>query len=300
MERLIYVKPVSPGSKFWQKSAEVKGYQNFPETRKIYPVLWSNTEHKFLFKGIDDKEFAELVKKCKLSYETGINKGRIIETADLYHKDDDFCNHKDLNIRIFDDMFSFDVAKPIEVLKLAAFKAYPNVANNEDDIKRIANAKWVVIDKDIEEKNAIKAHAMAMEVNKYFTPGDSYLSPDKMRALLQAYNDPKVKLTDKTDNGYISKELYKRATDKQYVDGMTNQARFFQFLRLSDDDLGLRSFVKRATDSGVLRVAKGVYKFNGIDLAPNLDLLLKRLAKPEESTLYEQIVDAIELKQKDK
>lgn len=300
MEKLIYVKPVKAGSKFWQKTADVKGYQNFPETRKIYPVLWSNDNHKFIFEGLTDDQVKDLVKKAKLSYETGPNKNTIIYDVDLYHKDDPFCNHKDLNIRIFDDTLTFNVDVPLEQLKLAAFKAYPIVALNEDEIKNTANAKWVVVDKDIEEKNAIKAYTQAMEVNKYFTPGQYYLSPAKMRALLVAYNDAKLKFNETTDPALIAKELYKRATDTTVIDGNTNQAKFFQLLKLSEDELGIRTFIKDASDSGILRITKGAYKFNGVEIAPTFELLVKRLSKPEESLLYDQIADALEVKRKGK
>ena len=139
-----------------------------------------------------------------------------------------------------------------------------------------------------------------MEVNKYFTPGQYYLSPAKMRALLVAYNDVKLKFNETTDPALIAKELYKRATDTTVIDGNTNQAKFFQLLKLSEDELGIRTFIKDASDSGILRITKGAYKFNGVEIAPTFELLVKRLSKPEESLLYDQIADALEVKRKGK
>ena len=62
----------------------------------------------------------------------------------------------------------------------------------------------------------------------------------------------------------------------------------------------IRTFIKDASDSGILRITKGAYKFNGVEIAPTFELLVKRLSKPEESLLYDQIADALEVKRKGK
>jgi hypothetical protein len=295
--KVIYVKPARTNSKFWH-NPEVKGYQYFPETQKGYPPYWDFKEFKYRFYGMTDDEALALAYKCKLSYVDGINEGRIIDSIDLKHKEDSFFNHPRMINKIKDDVTTFNLNDPLDQLKLATFKMYPVVAHSENDKKKIAGAKWVVVDKDVEQSNAEQDYLAKMEINKFFVPGKDKLSPEKMRMILASFNDTSLKFDNTTSTDTISAWLYDKATDTRTVQGVSNQQRFLNLVSMQADELAIRSIIDKAVKLGVLRIKTGKYLYAGNEVAVSQDILVKKLMKADNQTLLNAIEDEIEFKSK--
>jgi hypothetical protein len=288
MASVIRVQPnIKP--KFWHDQ-NVKGYQNFPGTSKTYPIFWDFQAHKYKFDGLSDDDVKSLALKAKLSYVDGADEGKIITEVDLYHREDPFFNHPKLKIKIQDDVLSFNINNPIDKLKLAALKAYPEVASNTTDVKNTPNAKWIIIDEEIESKNEETIFKQELEIAKYFVPGDMYLSPTLMREILIAFNDSQIRITPETTNDFIAKELYKKATDKTGKSGdKTNQARFLQFVNMDKTDRALHVFASNAKRLGVLTVKGDKWFYGGNELANSLIDLIKKLKSADYQFTYENI-----------
>lgn len=297
MSKLVYIKPAKTNSKFWH-NPEVKGYQHFPETQKVYPPYWDFNDHKYKFFGLSDDEVLKLAKSCKLSGVDGENEGLLIQDIDLHHKENDFFNHPKVQVKIKDDVTTFNLNDPLDVLKLATMKSYPFVAHSENDRKRIAGAKWVIIDEEIEQKNAEEDFINKMEINKYFVPGKDKLNPEKMRTILEAYNDPNIRLDSNTSIDSVATWLYEKANDTSTQGGMSSQERFFMLLRMKDDELAVRALIQRAVKGGVLRVKSGKYFYAGNEVAHSLDSMVKKLVQLENQNLMNAIEEELEFKTK--
>lgn len=297
MSKLVYIKPAKTNSKFWH-NPEVKGYQHFPETQKVYPPYWDFNEHKYKFYGLSDDEVLTLAKTCKLSSIDGENEGLLIQDIDLHHKENDFFNHPKVQVKIKDDVTTFNLNDPLDVLRLATMKSYPFVAHSENDRKRIAGAKWVIIDEEIEQRNAEEDFIHKMEINKFFVPGKEKLNPEKMRTILEAYNDPNIKLDPNTSIDTVATWLYEKANDTSTQNGMSNQERFFMLIRMKDDELAVRALIQRAVKGGVLRVKSGKYFYAGNEVAHSLDSMVKKLVLLENQNLLSAIEEELEFKTK--
>lgn len=295
--KIVYVKPAKTNSKFWH-NPEVKGYQYFPETQKAYPPYWDFTEHKYMFSGLTDEEATQLALDSKLSYIDGPNEGRVITDIDVRHKEDSFFNHPRMVNKIKDDVTVFNLNDPIDQLKLATFKMYPIVAASEHDKKKISGAKWVIVDKEVEQNNTEKDFISKMEINKYFVPGKDKISPEKMKTMLSAFNDSNLKYNKDTSIDTIAAWLYEKATDTTIVQGMSNQQRFLNLVNMANEELALRHLVDTGVKAGVLRVKSGRYSYAGSEVAPTLDILIKKLSNVENQTLLTAIEDEIAFKTK--
>lgn len=295
--KVIYVKPAKTNSKFWH-NPEIKGYQYFPETQKGYPPYWDFKEFKYRFYGMTDEEALKLAYSCKLSFIDGPNEGRIIESIDLRHKEDAFFNHPRMINKIKDDVTTFNLNDPLDQLKLATFKMYPIVAHSENDKKKIAGAKWVIVDKDIEQSNAEQEYISKMNINKFFVPGKDKLSPEKMRMILASFNDNAIKFDNTTSTDTIEAWLYAKATDTQVIQGVSNQQRFLNLVSMHADELAIRGLIDKAVKLGVLRIKSGKYLYAGNEVAVSQDILVKKLMKPDNQTLLNAIEDEIEFKSK--
>lgn len=295
MSKLVYIKPAKTSSKFWH-NPEIKGYQHFPETQKAYPPYWDFNEHKYKFYGLDDDEVITLAKSCKLSSVEGDNEGLLIQDIDLHHKEGEFFNHPKMQVKIKDDVTTFNLNDPLDKLKLAAIKSYPFVAHSENDKKRIAGAKWVIIDEEIEQKNAEKEFIHKMEINKYFVPGKDKIAPERMRTILAAFNDPNIRMDANTGIDTVSAWLYEKANDKAITGGMSNQDRFFMLVRMKDDELNIRALIQKSVKAGALRVKSGKYFYAGNEIAHNMESLVKKLVAPENQSLLNAIEEEINFK----
>jgi len=297
MSKLVYIKPAKTNSKFWH-NPEIRGYQHFPETQKVYPPYWDFTEHKYKFYDLDDEEVLRLATSCKLSFVDGPKEGVIIDDIDLHHKESEFFNHPKMQVKIKDDITTFNLNDPIDRLKLATIKSYPFVAHSENDRKRIAGAKWVIIDEEVEQKNAEETFLSKMEINKYFVPGKDKLSPEKMRTILAAFNDPNIRMDASTSIDTIATWLYEKATDTSIQNGMTNQDRFFLLVNMKDEELAIRALIQKSVKAGALRVKSGKYFYAGNEIAHNLETLVKKLIAPENQNILNAIEEEIEFKTK--
>lgn len=295
MSRLVYVKPTNTNSKFWH-NPEVKGYQYFPETQKGYPPFWDFNEHKYKFFELEDAEVIKLAKEAKLSYIDGPNIGKVIDTADLKHREDPFFNHPRLLNRIKDDITTYNLNDPVDVLKLATFKMYPMVAHSESSKKRTPGAKWIIVDKEVEQKDIEKEYLDKIAITKYFTPGKDKLSPEKMRAMLIAFNDSSLKMDENTRIETIEAWLYQKAHDNTVVQGLSNKQRFINLASMTNTELGLRTLIDKGVKLGVLRKQGSKYLYAGKEIAPNIDVLTKKLAKADNASLLEAIEDEINFK----
>lgn len=296
MAKLIYIKPIVRGSKFWQRNnSDVKGRESFPETRKNFPLCWSHKEHRYVFKDLTDDAVYELAKKSRLTYETGPDKGKQITEFDVYHKECPFFSHSALYAKIYDEILIFNENNPLDKLKLCSFKANNMVADGEKSIKQTAGAKWVIIDKEEQEKEKVLKYSEEMEINKYFVPGPTYLGPEKMRAILKAYNDPTNKITPDTPSEVIAAELYRKANSNTVVRGIEERELFFKLVEMPKDDFELRVFIKDCTDAGILRQSRGVYSFGSEKIASNIETLIAKL-KDDNDYTFNQLKDALRAK----
>lgn len=295
--KIVYVKPAKTNSKFWH-NPEVKGYQYFPETQKAYPPFWDFNLHKYMFDGLTDDEVKSLATQAKLSYVDGPEEGRPISSVDLNHKEDAFFNHPRMVNKIKDDVTVFNMNDPLDVLKLATFKMYPIVAASENDKRKISGAKWVIVDKDVEQSNAEQDFISKMEINKYFVPGKDKLSPEKMKIILSSFNDSGARFDSNTSIDTIASWLYDKATDTKIVQGMSNQQRFLNMVSMKDDELHLRGMIANALRLGVLRLKTGKFYYAGNEIAVGQDVLVKKLSNPENQSLLAAIEEEIEFKSK--
>ncbi|HMT02019.1 MAG TPA: hypothetical protein PKD00_01705 [Burkholderiales bacterium] len=182
-------------------------------------------------------------------------------------------------------------------MKLNTMKSYPFVAHSENDKKRIAGAKWVIVDAEVEQKNAESDFHAAMEINKYFVPGKSKLSPDKMRTVLASFNDSNIKFDNNTSIDTISTWLYDKAHDTKTVQGsMSNQQRFLMLVNMRDEELETRALIQKAVKAGTFRVKSGKYFYAGNEISHNLESLVKKLQNPENSNLLTAIQEEIYIK----
>jgi len=291
---LIYAKPAQTNSKFWH-NPQVHGYSHFPETFRGYPPYWDHTAHKYIFTGLEDEEVIKLARKAKLSHIDGPKEGLPITDIDLSHKESDFFNHPMMTLKIKDDITVFNMNDPLDVLKLAMFKSYPQVASSEADKKKIPGAKWVIIDEQIEQSNSVEEYRSVMDLNKHFI-GKEKLSPERMRTILLAFNDPNVKLDKNTDIDTVASWLYEKAKDTTLHQGMTNQQRFFMFVNMKADELAVRALISKAVKAGVLRVKSGKYLYAGSEVAYNLENLVKKLTDLENQNLLSAIEEEINFK----
>ena len=294
MSKLVYIKPAQLNSKFWH-NPQVQGYSHFPETFRSYPPYWDHTQHKYIFVNLSDEEVISLALKAKLSHSEGPKEGTPITEIDLNHKENDFFNHPRMITKIKDDVTVFNLSDPLDVLKLGAMKAYPQVAHSEADKKKIPGAKWVIIDEEIEHKNSVEEYRSSMDINKFFI-GKDKLSTEKMRTILQAFNDPNIKVDEKTDSDTIGSFLYQKATDTTVRQGMIEQQRFFMLAAMKDDELGVRSLISKAVKAGVVRVKSGKYYYAGNEFAYNLESAVKKLADPQNQNLLNAIEEEINFK----
>jgi hypothetical protein len=298
-QRLIYVKSVNK-SKFWNNAnADVKGYNNFPDTTKSYPVLWDFDEHKFKFTDLTDEEVKSLAKKCKLSYEDGEDEGKPIETVDLHHSQDAFFNHTSLTLKIKDDITTFNIHNPLDKLKLAAFKSYPFVSHSSNSIENTPGAKWVIIDKAVESTEKTDKYIEEKNLWKFFVGTEKEkLSADQMRAIIFAFNDSSMLVDAETPADTMAAMLIEKAKSTVKVNGMSERSRFMMLAGLPKNELLIRELVGRAWRFGVLRKTGDKWLYSGSEIANSTEALYKKLLSPENSATLTAIQEELSLKSK--
>lgn len=296
MSTLTYLKPAKATSKFL-KGDQVKGFKHFPDTFKSYPVLWDHAQHKYIFDGLTDEQVLQYAKKCKLSYEDGEDKGKIINEVDLYHDQDPFCNHSQMRISIFNDVYTFNLQNPLDVLKLAMIKAYPFTAKTSDS--SLPDAKWVIVNEQIEREQAVSKYTKEKEIWKYFAEGKHKLSPDTMRSIAYCFNDPiNFNITPNTPIEVIETKLQEKAKDnKTVVNGMTNQARFLMLVGLKPDEIKIRAMIGKAISLGIIRNRSERFMYNGNEIAIGLENTIKHLLNPENAVLFTAIEQEIKVRE---
>ncbi len=293
--QLTYVKPASV-SKFWHNT-DVKGYSNFPETTKAFPILWSFDLHKFVFKDLSDDQVMELVTKCKLSYELGEDEGKPILTADITHQQDPFFNHSQLTLKIKNDISTFNLNNPLDVLKLAAFKAYPFVAQSHSGKDTVAGAKWVVIDAKTEQEDLETKHVRQKEIWKYFTDGSKdKLTPAQMRSLINAFQDRNMRIEPNTPAETLEAILIQKINDPSVRSGLTPRELFLKLVKLPKNELIVRDFIGQAINLGVIRRTGDKYFYGGNEIATGMENLIKTLQSIDYVTTYTAIQEELKLK----
>lgn len=294
MATIVHVKAANV-SKFWH-NPDVKGYTNFPETTKTYPMNWSFEEHKFLF-DLTDGEIIDLAKRCKLSYEDGEDKGKPITTFDLHHREDPFFNHSRLRIKITDDITAFNIRNPLEKLLLSGFKTYPFVAKSESDKSNVASVKWVIIDKELEAADKERGYLNEKAVWKFFTgPDRDRLTPAVMRNILYAFNDKVTPINDETPSETLEALLMNKIKEPKNALSISGKEKFLLLANASKEELEIRTLMGKALQKGVLRKTGDKWFYAGNKLADSTDGLFQFLKKGENSAVLMAIKEEVEFK----
>ncbi len=294
MATIVHVKAANV-SKFWH-NPDVKGYTNFPETTKTYPMNWSFDEHRFLF-DLPDGEIIELAKKSKLSYEDGEDKGKAITTFDLNHREDPFFNHSRLRIKITDDITTFNTKNPLEKLLLSGFKTYPFVAKSESDKTNVASVKWVIIDKELEAADKERGYLNEKTVWKFFTGTDKErLTPSMMRNILFAFNDKAIAISDTTAPEALEALLMSKIKEPKHLGKMSNKEKFLVLATSSKEELEIRALMGKALQRGIVRKTGEKWFYAGNKLADSTEATVQFLKKPENSAVYVALKEEVEFK----
>jgi hypothetical protein len=237
-----------------------------------------------------DEQINTLVRKLALNDEITNQK---ITSADPSNRKDPFFTHSKCRAKLGRDIQTLDLNKPTEELIYAIMSADPMTVIGETSLSKHPTAEWIiedeVADATIRESKREKTSKLHERYNK--------LTLSQKRDMSTALG---IKLTGDEKEIIIEDLLYSKITENENKE--TLAAIQDLFIELSDPKnkakLEITINVEKMYQYAVLRKENVKVFFNGEQLQTDTIHIIDFLQKPENSSLYLSLEEALKAKMK--
>lgn len=253
---------VTKGSYLGERFPNTGGFRRpiFDTRKGMWSLVLDNGEQA-------TEEWLEpLVVRCKFRYESGPNKGKLIERADLYDIDDEFFHHRQLRNYLDEGFALLDADNPVHAILAAGYRGHPEVA--KVGLKAYTgNQRLLISDSNAEEETKSRTISKKVESATLFTK----LTLDRKRRILQVLKNKEF-VTPLSEEA-VNIELYNIIDDGDRMNwtGAANIDEFIRIAKMSHEDLAMREYVLKAIRIGIIKNQRNSYIFDGKKIANTID-----------------------------
>lgn len=275
----------------WDGTMEERTPQFDNQTERFRIVNPEDPERKELLIN-NSPLLNEMAHACRLRYEDGEDKGKIIEKVDIFDRVDPFLTHSELYHTLEAGSAFLDLSIPMHKFMQYALLAYDDFSLGGSKYNEAlpASVRYLVIDNNIDREIRKKMRINTAKVVHIFEE----LSDDDMLKFALALNV--INDASYSDIAVIEELLYEYSNNTNPLpDGsMTHQEHFIQTYESGKNILDASWIFTKAMATGVIRFKDGVFQAFGKMLGNTRDEAISQLTVPARSELLDMIRQAVE------
>ena len=236
-----------------------------------------------------DEQIQALVKKA--SWTDPMTNQKITE-ADPTNKRDPFFTHTKCKAKLSNEAVQLDLNRFEDELVYAIVSADPLCIVGKTSLSQNPSAEWIIEDEEVDATHRESKRERSIRIHETFKE----LSPSEKRKLFTALGG---KLTGTEKDSIIADWLYIKITegDKQTLN--LNQEIFLELTNPENKGtLDVTVMVEELYNFGILRKENNAVLFNGEKLTVDANNLVNFLTKPENSSLFIGMEEALEAKKR--
>jgi hypothetical protein len=264
---------------------------------KLFVPQWDVKERKYKFGPTQElsskeynKEIDSLVKGLRFTRPNG----SVIDTWDVYNKDDDFFTHDNMKVKLGKDIITFDLDSYKQKMEWYIMANSPDVAMSKKEVALKPRANWLVEDPEKEAEINSDERSNYIKLVKTFDD----LNASKKRIVLTCFG---VNADNRSFNDTMVEDKLWELINAKSFPGVTDPKKLFLKLTSeSEGKLEIIHLVEQAYNYSVLRKNQGgEYLFNAATVAKTKEELITKLNLPENSSLFLSIKEALNIKKQD-
>ena len=263
----------------------------YPKTVTITRPEWSRSRNRWNI-SLSAEELQELVKRSKLTYESGSKKGQLIEEADIMDPRDPFFNHK--NLRLIGNEGQMALLKDVPMHQILANSLENNrrFGRNSEGVTA-GNKRFIISDEEKDREFEFKKANTELEAMGKL----SNMIHDKRLAIGLALG---FNFGTKPDPDSIQIALMEYIkSNKRDEFGLFNRDKFLQLAGEDNELINIKSLIGKAKNASVLRYTKAEgFFYSGTKVADDEKAMIEFLKNPSNKEVFERILEAVNEKTK--